>query len=290
MAKRLAKVISFINMKGGVAKTTLCREMANNISLQYYDNEEDRPLKVLLIDIDPQSNLTQALGERYNTEKLVGASIENIFNTKTTGYDLDKIIVKLNDNLDIVPGELKTIFLERAHNTTTAQKLLNFIEEHDLKDIYDYIFIDCPPTYSIYTEMAFFCSDYYLVPVIPDAFSALGVDLLERVVADIVYNNRRTIFRLHKPKSLGIIFTRVDKKQKPVQETHMSALPKADIVRKNELYIFKNQFTESNKISTSNFDKLINDRHDNALTNMLDEICSEFLDRIEELDKSEEGV
>ncbi len=62
------------------------------------------------------------------------------------------------------------------------QKLNNFVESNDLKNKYDYIFIDCPPTYSFYTIAAFFASDVYIVPVVPDAYSLLGVNLLEDVV------------------------------------------------------------------------------------------------------------
>lgn len=283
---RNAAIVSFINMKGGVGKTTLCKEMGNYLSLKFENgNEED--VKILLIDIDPQSNLTQALNERYlpsNLDKKTKGhkvSIENIFNTKTTGYDVDKIIVSLHKNLDLIPGELETVFLERAQNNNTSHKLMDFIKDNNLKEKYDYIFIDCPPTYSVYTEMAFFCSDYYFVPVIPDAYSSLGVDLLERVVADIVFNNRNTIFSNRKPENIGVIFTRVDLANKPQQQTYIDALEETDIVLNNKINIFKNKFIESNKLSTSQFDKMLTDRSDVRLDSMIESICIEFIERME---------
>ena len=283
--KKEAAVVSFINMKGGVGKTTLCKEMGNYLSLKF-KNENDENLKILLIDIDPQSNLTQALNERYRpdiSDEDAKVSIENIFDTKTAGYDIEKIIVKLHDNLDIIPGELETIFLGRAQNNNTSHKLMDFIEDNKLKEKYDYIFVDCPPTYSVYTEMAFFCSNYYFVPVIPDAYSSLGVDLLERVVYDIVYNNRNSIFKDRKSEHIGVIFTRVDTQSKPQQQTFIDALSEIEIVKRNNINIFKSQFTESNKLSTSQFDKMLTDRSDMKLDNMINEICTEFLERVEVL-------
>lgn len=297
---RTAKIISLINMKGGVGKTTLCKELANYTSLQ-----EDN--KVLIIDIDPQSNLTQALNERFDpktkNEKAVPevtskiatgeapevnsefvASIQNIFTTKSTGYDLSKIIVEFRPNLHIVPGELETIFIGRPSGGNNANKLMDFIKDNKLIEEYDYIFIDCPPTYSIYTEMAFFVSDYYLVPVIPDAYSALGVDLLERVVQDIIFANRNTVFVNRQPKNLGVILTRVDLKNKPQQQFFISALSQTDVVTQKNIYIFNKQFIEVNKLSTSMFDKLITDRNDRKLTSTIDDIYKEFILRLEELE------
>lgn len=277
-----ATIISFINMKGGVGKTTLCKEVSNYLSL--CEVSSNKSAKVLLIDIDPQSNLTQALIERYKPTNADQVSIENIFDTKSMGYQMDKILLNLHDKLDLVPGELETVFLERAQNNNTSHKLMDFIKDNDLKNKYDYIFIDCPPTYSVYTEMAFFCSDYYIVPVIPDAYSALGVDLLERVVSDIIHNNRNTIFVNRKPRNLGVIFTRVDLKQKPQQQSFLEVLGNTDIVNKNDIYIFQSRFNESNKLSTSEFDKMITDRNDGRLIDMMDRICSELIARLEVLE------
>ncbi|AUJ25173.1 ParA family protein [Virgibacillus dokdonensis] len=289
---RHGKIISFINMKGGVGKTTLCKEMANYISLTVNEATNEK-FKVLVIDIDPQSNLTQAFDSRFPQTNMVISdesgnviqgkrSIEKIFNNKPIENTKD-IIVELHDNLDIIPGELETVFLERAQNNNTAHKLMDFVKDNKITKDYDFIFIDCPPTYSVYTEMAFFISDFYFVPVIPDAYSTLGVDLLERVVDDIVYNNRNTIFSENKPLNLGVVFTRVDKANKPQQESYIKALGKSDIVNEKKIYIFKSMFTESNKLSTSEFEKLITDREDKRLGSMLSNLCTEFLYRVEDL-------
>lgn len=295
--ERNAKVISFINMKGGVGKTTLCREIALYLS-ERYQHDDESPIKVLLIDIDPQANLTQSLLEKFTKETTYykengdidyKCSVDNIFKQEMVGMTRKHIILKLNENLDLMPGELETIFLQRQQNPSTPNKLMDYIIDENLRSEYDYIFLDCPPTYSVYTEMSFYTSDYYFVPAVPDAYSVLGVDLLERVVKDIVYSQRNTVFKHSQPKNLGVMWTRVNLSAKPKQEEYMEGLDTADIVIKNKIHIFDNIFSESNKLATSPFDKNIVDRNDKSLDDMMTNICDELINRIEVIE-SEDAV
>ena len=287
--ERSAKVISFINMKGGVGKTTLCREIALYLS-ERYQHTDGSPIKVLLIDIDPQANLTQSLLEKFNKETTFNkengdidykCSVDNIFKQEMVGMTKKHVIIELNENLDLIPGELETIFLQRQQNPSTPNKLMDYIIDEKLRSEYDYIFLDCPPTYSVYTEMSFYTSDYYFVPAVPDAYSVLGVDLLERVVKDIVYSQRNTVFKDSQPKNLGVMWTRVNLTAKPKQEDYMDGLEIADIVINNKIHIFESIFYESNKLATSTFDKNIVDRNDKSLDEMMIKICDELIDRLE---------
>ena len=133
-------------MKGGVCKTTLCKEIALCLS-----NINQK--KILIIDMDPQSNCTQSFFERYNvlgheedkiiTEPRHLPSIENIFSQSSGRLEqvtLEKTIYKLDNNLHIIPGELHAIFMERETGSgASEQKLNNFIEDNNLKEKYDYI-------------------------------------------------------------------------------------------------------------------------------------------------------
>ncbi|WP_034771162.1 MULTISPECIES: ParA family protein [Exiguobacterium] len=279
---RDGKVISFINMKGGVGKTTLCIELADQISNR--QKSDGSNYKILLIDIDPQANLTQAINEHFYPadEDIPTKSIELLFNKKPMGFKPEDIIVSLpNENLDLIPGELETVFLERASGNSTSQKLMDFILDYKIKESYDLIIVDCPPTYSIYTEMAFFVSDYYFIPVIPDKYSLLGVDLLERVVSDIILNNKNSIFKEKVPQNIGVIFTRVNVKEKPKQENYMNALKSSPLAKAKNLYIFPEHFKESNKLSTFELGKLVSDTEDQRLQKMMDNICDDFLARID---------
>ncbi len=273
------KVISFLNMKGGVGKTTLCKEMA------LYLSENGR--RILVIDIDPQSNCTQSYFEKYDVVNLEDPafdknrlpSISRVFVKSTTKEpSLNEVIYKLTDNLHLLPGDLDTVFMERETSTGAAeQRLLNFIHDHNLKKIYNYIFIDCPPTYSFYTVSALLCSDFYFVPVKPDLYSVLGLDLLERVVEDLKKGNR-VIFESKPIKNLGVIFTFVGGSS--IQGINKNIeYTKREFLRKG-IYFFNSQFRRLDKLSTGRLSTFIIDREDTTLIREFGEICREFEERV----------
>jgi len=291
-------------MKGGVGKTTLCFEISYELSRQGHS--------VLLIDIDPQANLTQAAltkfkyseidkkrnrlrrkniltedqkkileKEEEDVEKILkNASIDKIFNERMIP-SLDQQMIKLQENLFIIPAELDIIFLQRSSNEQNAVKLLNFIKDNNIQEQFDYIFIDCPPTYSFYTVSAIYCSDYYFIPVTPSYYSAMGVDLLEQVVAEVVSLNKNSIFQSKEIRNLGIIFTMVDVKAKPRQTYFMDSVLGLEVVKTNQIYVFGSKYTYSNKLATSSLEKQIMDTKDGKLKLMMSEIVKEFKARIE---------
>lgn len=276
-------VIAFLNMKGGVCKTTLCKEMALFLSIK--NNR-----KILVIDIDPQSNCTQSFFERYNileiedgeliTEKSKLPSIENIFSNQSRLKEIkpEDVIQVLEETLHLIPGDLNTVFMERETGTgASEQKLFNFIDEFKLKEKYDYIFIDCPPTYSFYTVSALLSSNYYLVPLKPDAYSFLGLDLLERVVLEL-RDSYRTNFNSKPIFNLGVIFTMIPKyNNKRVLQNQQQI--KEAFIDKN-IYFFKSEFPKMDKLSTGRLSTFIIDREDAELLEKLSEICKEFEERM----------
>lgn len=284
-------VISFLNMKGGVCKTTLCKEMALFLV-------KKKAKKVLIIDIDPQANCTQSFFERYNVMGISDVdegeliqsdtnlpSIENVF-SKSHGrlreVTLADIIFELDSALHIIPGALNTVFMEReTGNGSAEQKLINFIDQFELQDVYDYIFIDCPPTYSFYTVSALLSSNYYFVPLKPDAYSLLGLDLLERVVADLKSAYRKN-FSSRPLTSLGAIFTLIPKT--PTKGTLRNMNQIRESFQETEMYFFENNFPRADKLSTSKLSTFIIDRQDVELLGKLTAICEEFEERMSDLD------
>ena len=277
-------VISFLNMKGGVCKTTLCKEIALYIS-------EKCDKSVLVIDVDPQSNCTQSFFERYSIldqETLIKEdtkipSIQKIFSpsvAKLESVELKEIILELSDKLHLIPGELRTIFMERETATgASEQRLLNFIEDYSLKDKYDYILIDCPPTYSFYTIAALLSSDFYLIPVTPDAYSLLGVNLLQEVVEHLK-RNYKVNFKSHPLDILGIIFTKISKRPNSGVKKNMEEI--RDTFSEKEIPFFKNSYQRADRIPTSQLSKFIIDRTDESLIDNLKDICFEFVERVGE--------
>lgn len=301
--KTNGKIISFLNMKGGVGKTTLCKEIGYHLA-------KNKGYKVLFIDIDPQSNLTQSIFVKYNytTNKLfsllsdeekrkdskktknklniTGASIENLFTDGRTLTDTSDIILTLED-IDLIPGELDTVFLGRtAGGAEKENKLDNFILENELTDIYNFILIDCPPTYSFYTTAALNCSDYYFVPVSVDSYSILGIDLLEKVVAHLKRSDIRR-FKHKNLENLGIIFNPQNSLRKKTLVDNIKAIKESTSLEKHNLYFFNNQFRFKNAFRL-NSGYFVDDYKDRKSIINLNLIVEEFLERINTITSKEE--
>ena len=217
MANRLtAKKISFLNMKGGVGKTTLAVNIAGALA-----KLED--FKVLLVDLDPQYNATQYLvdlelhpeyvnGDEPTVLDIMGGAtnvpsvIDGVKMVKRKNITLADVTRKIYCNpyqknaLDLIPGTLHLINLEMAPRGY-EHKLQNFINKID--NVYDFIFIDCPPTFSVFLLSGFLASDYYIVPLKPDPLSSLGIPLLERVINAYSELYEKVV------QPLGVIFTMV---------------------------------------------------------------------------------
>lgn len=297
--KKKGKVISFINMKGGVAKTTLCKEIGYTLSMQNR--------KVLLIDIDPQANLTQSFFrlEKYKHAKeldnqsieesnededmsevelpekkytTVTQSIHKIFSaSKFNRVAKEDAILKLSDTLSLIPGDLTTIFMER---NPADSSLYNFIDDYNLKEDFEFILIDCPPTYSFYTVTAMLSSDYYFIPVKPDSYSALGIDLLEQVVAEIK-NNNRNHFANNPLENLGVIFTVTKQTQnRYTGERGLIDQIITDYIQVNDIPFFAEEFSFYNMFPKRIDYFLSNSNSVQAKQNLLN-IVDEFICKVE---------
>lgn len=204
----MGKVISFINMKGGVGKTTLCIGIG-----EYIAHKFDK--RILYIDLDPQFNTTQTFMNEYGLEDTYlndfyhNKNIRKIFTTPNTISEKiempnpDEVIVKLDDNIDIIPGTIDLI-CEDTKDAGKIRRIRKFIITNDLKSEYDFIFIDCPPTISLYTDAALIASDYYLVPNRIDRYSILGIKLLDQVIERLKNDVDLEIM------PLGIVYTMIN--------------------------------------------------------------------------------
>lgn len=208
MNTKKAKIISIINMKGGVGKTTLSVGICSYLS-EFYNK------KVLLIDIDPQFNSTQAFVDPEEYEKFSRESktISKLFEPQTTLFQnpllkKEDLIISLKNykNLDLLCGDLNLVLVNKSADYLLVKRLKKFISNNKLDERYDYIFIDCPPTLTVYTDSALVCSDYYLIPNKIDKYSNIGISSLQKAVTSLINQEDLNL------KCLGLIYTIVEEK------------------------------------------------------------------------------
>lgn len=235
------------------------------------------------LDQEAQSNTT-----------ICNQSIHKLLDGGQTLPLKNDVIANLNTqsgkNLDLVPGDLKTVFLERSNTGSIAENSLDkFIAKNNLTDDYDFIFIDCPPTYSFYTTAAFNASNFYIVPVGIDPYSVLGIDLLEQVVSSIKENN----FRVYENKTLenmGIIFNPILYTSNPTNSRQLtnqrSTIQNSQKLAKYNLYYFKEYFNYNSKYKEE-LGYFVSDKNDKTHNSNVSKITTEFIDRLDYLTKEE---
>ena len=192
------KIISIINQKGGVGKTTTVINLAAGLSMQ--------GKKVLVIDLDPQGNATTGLG-LSNLEN----SERSIYSVLNGTQEISNVIEKTNfENLDLITSnvDLSGLEVETAGDNRRAFILKEQIMAY-LKDsggVYSHILIDCPPSLSLLTIMALVTSDSLLVPLQTEFFALEGVTQLMKTI-ERIKNNLNTELSIR-----GILLTMYDKR------------------------------------------------------------------------------
>lgn len=156
----MGKIIAISNHKGGVGKTTSALNIGAGLS--------KLKKKVLLIDLDPQANLTQSLGIKEPENNIYGV-IKNIYAPE---------LIKINKNLFLIPSvsELSGAELELSAEAGREFLLKEVIEP--LSSNYDFIVIDCPPSLGLLTINAFTASDFILIPMQAEYLALQGIGKL----------------------------------------------------------------------------------------------------------------
>jgi chromosome partitioning protein len=203
----MAIAVSFINMKGGVGKTTLATQVAHAAN--------KANIRTLAIDLDPQANLSQSLMTpkkyvKHLREK--NPTIVQLFDRylppsdehgSPKKFDIHDVIVqktghRYKSTLDLVPSRLE---LSNSLKNPTGKERRLAKALTGVADEYDLIIIDCAPTESILTEAAYFASRYVLVPVKPEFMATIGLPLLARSIEEFRFENDD-----HQIDICGIVF------------------------------------------------------------------------------------
>ena len=194
------EIISIINQKGGVGKTTTAINLAAGLAIQ---NK-----KTLVVDLDPQGNATTGLG-LSNSEN----SNETIYAVLNGTKKFSEVIKKTQfQNLDLVPSnvDLSGLEVETAGDGRRAFILKEQIMAYlnNSSDDYEYVLIDCPPSLSLLTVMALVTSNSLVVPLQTEFFALEGLTQLIKTIDRIKVNLNSKL------KIKGILLTMYDKRNK----------------------------------------------------------------------------
>jgi chromosome partitioning protein len=228
------KIISVINYKGGVGKTTLTANLAGELARRGY--------KILMIDLDPQASLTFSFirPDDWKKDLATSKTIKNWFKPskkdeklKFTDLIFEPNNVKkylggngklhlISSHLELINVDLELATLLSGANLKQAKQ--NFIKVHrtlsngieQLNNEYDIVLIDCPPNFNIVTKNAIVASDNILIPAKPDYLSTLGIDYLIKSLKELVddYNeyckvDDDNVVEEINPEIAGVLFTMV---------------------------------------------------------------------------------
>lgn len=194
--ERLENIIAVVNQKGGVAKTTTAINLGSSLVEMGY--------KVLLVDMDPQANLTQGIG-LMKEEETIYEVLKGEITFKGAICRTDIIPDEWKGQLDVLPSNIKlaNAELELSGELGREKLLQEAYEEADILD-YDYIFIDCNPSLGLLTVNSLSVANNILIPIEPSIFALDGIQQLLNVIKLIKKKINSQI------NIMGVLLTRVD--------------------------------------------------------------------------------
>lgn len=187
----MGRIIAVANQKGGVGKTTTAINLSACIA--------ELGQRVLAIDTDPQGNMTSGLGVNKSEIEYT------IYDLMVGECDLEECIVKdVWENLDILPANVELSGAEIELMGVDNREFILKEEIHKIRDAYDFIIIDCPPSLNILTINAMTTADSVLVPIQCEYYALEG---LTQLINTVELVKTRLNNRLHIE---GIVFTMYD--------------------------------------------------------------------------------
>lgn len=266
--KKEAIVVTFGNFKGGTGKTTNSTMIAHALSQQGY--------KVLLCDQDPQANATSLY---LKTKALVTDEIVSFNKTLMAAIqdeDLGQIVTPIKENLYLLPSfsdfALYPRFLEKKFPDDTVARVRYFSTLLEpLKQDYDYIFIDVPPTISIITDAALYASDFVVVVLQTQERSLQGAEVFTGYLQSLIDDYGADL------DIVGIL---------PVLLKNGAAVDLSTLESAREIFgpenLFENIVNNMERLKRFDITGITNeDMHDRKVHKSYDTIAKEFIARVE---------
>ena len=266
-----ATVLSMANFKGGVGKTSTTALLSWALAKKGY--------KVLDIDYDPQANLTSLLLKTGSTEKNIIAVDTSLMSAITSHKDLYDIRMPITENLDLIPdgvdfGQfarlLESITEDEHERVSFFKKLVD-----PLRDKYDFIFIDVPPTTSLTNDDAFYATDQIIIVLQTQERSLSGAETFISYLQDFIDNTGAGV------DVLGVL---------PVLNSRRSVVDQSVLAAAVEEFgeenMFKNTVMTMERIKRYDMYGITDNKHDgwdNKVHKTFDAIADELLERLREV-------
>ena len=208
-SKKPAKVVTIMNMKGGVGKTTTSIQLSTMLVGAKINPAYKR---VLVIDYDPQFNLSQSLlsPEKYKSALDSDKTILSVLQDTDSELDICQLQAPMSKNppdintltanvlssrgwiLDIIPSTLDLMPLAISSSNVAidimSKRFRHMIEQ--AKSSYDLVIIDCHPSGSLFTKTAIICSEHIIAPVTPNPYAERGISLMKEFMKHLFFGEQ----------------------------------------------------------------------------------------------------
>lgn len=189
----MPRIIAIANQKGGVGKTTTTANLGAALATMGH--------RVLLIDLDPQGNLTSSFGLERQTERTIADALLD----RRIPLPVRHVMNSSSGSLDVVPSALTLASAEAALMTKLGRELRLRDQLATVSDQYDWALIDTPPSLGLLTVNAMVAATGVIVPTEARFFSLQGLQMLQETVEEILYLNDRL-------RIIGILLSKLDRR------------------------------------------------------------------------------